>query len=83
VENYAQIEELLSDAEMKGRRWVLDRAQSGDHDGCALTDHDILDLHRVMFSEFLDWAGTTRRDDRVPAGGYRCPGLMCGSSSGT
>lgn len=29
VENYAQIEELLSDAEMKGRRWVFDRAHSG------------------------------------------------------
>ena len=68
MENYAQIEELLSDAEMKGRRWVFDRAQSGDHDGSTPTDHDILDLHRVMFSEFLDWAGTTRRDDRGPGG---------------
>jgi hypothetical protein len=54
VENYAHIEELLSDAEMKGRRWVFDRAQSSDHDGSAPTDHDILDVHRVMFSEFLE-----------------------------
>ena len=73
MENYAQIEELLSDAEMKGRRWVFDRAQSGDHDGSTPTDHDILDLHRVMFSEFLDWAGTTRRDDRGPGGRVPVP----------
>jgi hypothetical protein len=73
VENYAQIEELLSDAEMKGRRWVFDRAQSGDHDGSTPTDHDILEVHRVMFSEFLDWAGTTRRDDRGPGGRVPVP----------
>jgi hypothetical protein len=57
VDNYADIEELLSDAEMRGRRWVFDRAQSGEHGGSTPTDHDILDLHRFMFSEFLDWAG--------------------------
>ena len=44
VENYAEIEELLSDGEMSKP-----------------TDHDILDLHRAMFGEFLEWAGTTRR----------------------
>jgi hypothetical protein len=53
VENYSEIEELLSDGEMKGRRWVFDRAQSGEHGGSKPTDHDILDLHRVMFGEFL------------------------------
>lgn len=68
VENYAEIEELLSDGEMKGRRWVLDRAQSDEHGGSKPTDHDILALHRVMFGEFLNWAGTTRRDDRGPGG---------------
>jgi fido (protein-threonine AMPylation protein) len=73
VEDYAQIEELLSDAEMKGRRWVFDRAQSGDLDGSTPTDHDILELHRVMFSEFLDWAGTTRCDDRGPGGRVPVP----------
>jgi fido (protein-threonine AMPylation protein) len=48
------------------------------------TDHDILDLHRVMFGEFLEWAGTTRRDATtvVLAGEHPCPGLMCGASSG-
>jgi hypothetical protein len=73
VEDYAKIEELLSDAEMKGRRWVFDRAQGGEHDGRTPTDHDILNLHRVMFSEFLDWAGTTRCDDRGPGGRVPVP----------
>ncbi len=68
VENYAEIAELLSDGEMRGRRWVFDRAQSNLHSGSKPTDHDILDLHRVMFDEFLEWAGTTRRDDRDPGG---------------
>jgi fido (protein-threonine AMPylation protein) len=68
VENYAEIEELLSDGEMRGRRWVFDRAQSAQHGGSKPIDHDILDLHRVMFGEFLEWAGTTRCDDRGPGG---------------
>ena len=33
VENYAEIEELLSDGEIRGRRWVFDRAQSDQHGG--------------------------------------------------
>jgi fido (protein-threonine AMPylation protein) len=73
VENYAEIEELLSDGEMRGRRWVFDRAQSDQHGGSKPTDHDILDLHRAMFGEFLDWAGTTRRDDRGPGGRVSVP----------
>jgi hypothetical protein len=68
VADYAEIEELLSDGEMKGRRWVFDRAQSGEYGGSKPTDHDVLDLHRVMFGDFLEWAGTTRRDDRGPGG---------------
>ena len=36
--------------------------------GTKPTDHDILDLHAAMFGDFLDWAGTTRRDDRGPGG---------------
>lgn len=68
VEDYAKIEELLSDGEMRGRRWVLDRAHSSEHRGSKPTDHDILDLNRVMFGGFLEWAGTTRRDDRGPGG---------------
>lgn len=54
MENYAEIEELLSDGEMRGRRWVLDRAQSSKHRGSKPTDHDVLDLHRVMFGGFLE-----------------------------
>jgi fido (protein-threonine AMPylation protein) len=53
---------------MRGRRWVFDRAQSAQHGGSKPIDHDILDLHRVMFGEFLEWAGTTRCDDRGPGG---------------
>jgi len=53
---------------MKGRRWVLNRAQSVDRAGTKPTDHDIPDLHAAMFGDFLDWAGTTRRDDRGPGG---------------
>lgn len=68
VESYSEIEELLSNGEMKGRRWVFDRAQSGEHAGTKPTDHDILDLHGAMFGDFLEWAGTTRRDDRGPGG---------------
>ena len=45
VENYSDIEELLSTGEMKGRRWVFDRAQSAEHAGTKPSDHDILDLH--------------------------------------
>ncbi|MEO7032313.1 MAG: Fic family protein [Polyangiaceae bacterium] len=73
MENYAKIEELLSDGEMKGRRWVFDRAESGEHVGSNPTDHDILDLHGVMFGEFLDWAGATRRDDHGPGGRVPVP----------
>ena len=68
VENYSEIEELLSNGEMRGRRWVFDRAQSGEHAGTKPTDHDILGLHGAMFGDFLEWAGTTRRDDRGPGG---------------
>jgi fido (protein-threonine AMPylation protein) len=73
VENYAEIEELLSDGEMKGRRWVFDRAQSAEHGGTKPADRDILDLHRVMFGEFLGWAGTTRREDHGPGGRVSVP----------
>jgi hypothetical protein len=48
VENYSEIEELLSSGEMKGRRWVLNRAQSVEHAGTKPTDHDILDLHAAI-----------------------------------
>jgi hypothetical protein len=54
VESYSDIEELLSNGEMKGRRWVFERAQSAEHAGTKPTDHDILDLHSAMFGEFLD-----------------------------
>jgi hypothetical protein len=56
VENYSEIEERLSSGEIKGRRWVLNRAQSVEHAGTKPTDHDILDLHSAMFGDFLDWA---------------------------
>jgi len=49
VESYSEIEELLSNGEMRGRRWVFDRAQSGEHASTKPTDHDILDLHGAMF----------------------------------
>lgn len=52
---------------MRGRRWVFDRAHSGEHAGTKPTDYDILDLHGVMFGDFLGSAGTTRRDDAAPA----------------
>ena len=68
VESYTEIEELLSNGEMRGRRWVLNRAQSVEHAGTKPTDHDILDLHGAMFGDFIEWAGTTRRDDRGPGG---------------
>ena len=38
VESYSEIEELLSNGEMKGRRWVFDRALSGEHAGTKPTD---------------------------------------------
>ena len=68
MNNYSEIEELLSNGEMKGRRWVFDRAQSVDHAGTKPTDHDVLDLHAAMFGDFLEWAGTTRREDHGPGG---------------
>jgi len=68
VENYSDIEELLSNGEIKGRRWAFDRARSAEHAGTKPSDHDILDLHAAMFGDFLEWAGTTRREDRGPGG---------------
>ena len=44
------------------------RTQSVEHAGTKPTDHDILDLHGAMFGDFIEWAGTTRRDDRGPGG---------------
>jgi hypothetical protein len=55
LENYGEIEELLSAGEMEGRRWVFDRGQVKAQAGKAPTDNDILDLHRAMFGHFLEW----------------------------
>ena len=68
IENYGEIGELLSAAEMEGRRWVFDRGRDVESTGKTPTDHDVLELHRIMFGHFLEWAGATRREDRGPAG---------------
>ena len=68
IENYGEIEELLSAGEMEGRRWVFDRGRAEEQTDRTPTDHDILDLHRAMFGHFLEWAGATRLEDRGPGG---------------
>jgi hypothetical protein len=42
VESYSEIEELISNGEMRGRRWVFERAQRVEHGGTKPTDHGIL-----------------------------------------
>jgi Fic family protein len=69
---YAAIEKLLSAGEMLGRLWVLDRSLSAPP-RTTPTDHDVLDLHAVMFGDFLAWAGTTRLEDRGPGGKVPVP----------
>jgi hypothetical protein len=49
---YSTIEALLSAGEVKGRAWVLDRAQRRAFVGVAPRDFDILELHRAMFEDF-------------------------------
>lgn len=71
--DYAEIEVVLSAGEMKGRRWVLDRALAGGPALATPTDRDALDLHRAMFGDFLAWAGTTRVEDRGPGGSVPVP----------
>lgn len=73
VTDYAKIEELLSAGEIQGRAWALGRALGDGSPLATPTDHDILDLHRVMFGDFLAWAGTTRLDDRGPGGKVPVP----------
>jgi len=73
LSEYAAIEELLSAGEMKGRRWVFDRAIASDAPLTAPTDYDVLELHVAMFGDFLSWAGTTRREDRGPGGRVPVP----------
>lgn len=71
VHDYAEIESLLTQGEMRGRRWVFDRAMTSP--GNVLRDVDVLDLHVAMFGEFLPWAGKTRSDDRGPGGKVPVP----------
>ncbi len=73
VTEYAQIEELLSAGEFRGRAWVLDRSNRTGSALATPTDHDILDLHRAMFGDFIPWAGTTRVDERGPGGNVPIP----------
>lgn len=71
--DYSQIEQLLSAGESRGRVWVLERARADAALRSAPRDHDLLELHRAMFEEFLAWAGTTRLEDRGPGGNVPVP----------
>jgi len=73
LSEYAAVEALLSAGEMKGRRWVFDRALANGVPLATPTDYDVLDLHVAMFGDFLSWAGTTRREDRGPGGRVPVP----------
>ena len=73
ITEYAEIEKLLSAGEMNGRRWVLDRAVEDRSLLSTPTDHDILDLHRAIFGDFLAWAGATRHEERGPGGNVPVP----------
>lgn len=65
---YEEIEAHLSEGEVRGRVWALERAQDPTFRGASPTDSDILDLHEVMFAPLFDWAGKTRTEDRGPGG---------------
>jgi fido (protein-threonine AMPylation protein) len=64
--SYAELDKHLTHAEAKGRAWILARIEDGSvlstAERCP-SDQDILDLHRAMFGDLFDWAGTTRRHD--------------------
>jgi fido (protein-threonine AMPylation protein) len=66
LRTYAEVEELLGEGELRGRRWLYDRARAGPPH--TPTDADILDLHLEMFRDIFAWAGRTRIDERGPNG---------------
>lgn len=63
---YAEIDRHLSDGELRGRRWVFDRATT--HRKLVPDVDEIRDLHRAMFAPLLSWAGEFRKDARGPGG---------------
>jgi fido (protein-threonine AMPylation protein) len=76
ITTYAELEPLLTKAELRGRGWILEklavarRAELSILDRCP-DEYDLLALHREMFSEIFEWAGETRQTETVP-GVYPC-----------
>jgi len=65
LSDYAEIKRHLLAGELRGRRWIIDRARElyGLHRaalGPVPDTYELLDLHRAMFGEVFEWAGETR-----------------------
>lgn len=71
VTTYAELEPLLTKAELRGRGWILEKLASARKAELSILDrcpdeYDLLALHREMFSEIFEWAGETRQTETVP-----------------
>lgn len=66
---FASLEPLLVESEARGRSWLFQLTTRLDR-GSVPSDHDLLELHRVMFGPVFGWAGTTRRVDVRVGGEY-------------
>jgi len=67
LQAFVEIEPLLIEGELRGRRWAHQRAVPGVR-GEAPRDADLFELHEAMFAEVLTWAGRPRNDARGPGG---------------
>ncbi len=70
--DYAEIDPLLVDGEMKGRAWSFEQSRSCPRLSTP-TDDDVKALHRAMFGGFLPWAGQYRRVEVGPGGVVNVP----------
>src|SRR5690349_1072757 len=68
LSDYEIIEPLLARGELLGRQWAYGRALDPAYRGKTPTRADILELHRVMFGDLFDWAGSTRKHECGPGG---------------
>lgn len=71
--SYEDIEPLLLEGEANGRSWILDKALSYWQDepqqlAPAPSDQDIYELHKEMFKDIFEWAGTPRIKNKGPGG---------------
>jgi fido (protein-threonine AMPylation protein) len=68
ISSYDELNRLLAASEVRGRRWLLERAANKQFAGKVPTDFDVIDLHRAMFDPLFQWAGQTRKIDAGPGG---------------